>query len=1267
MNILRIADTFFDSFNSNHVILFVGQGISDEDIKDYIAKCPWSAVITTRRDPEFASFFANEERTPREFLLRSEIPARVLNRKTLPILRLFGVKGNREKDEPSWLRIGSNSENEYDMRSAIDMLQLLPILHNHVNPIVIIGVDSNVDWRVFGDELIYLLYTSTTNGTVSFWNVSNSVTQKYEQEALSHLIRLIEEKQFQKYEVSLVNVIRAREESLQQLNEKESMIPEDDYDIYYQGRHTISISKKDLLLFKNLGDLLTERTINKIRPLGRVMSRKWFANFLESSSSPLGPQWYGYLPQSDFHIKRSYEDALVQLVRKMLDGRGVDGTPIEIRPIILSGDPGSSKSISLAALAYRIYNEKINPVIFISKETFFGLNSGAGLDELDEAMQFLERKMEKDTRILVIWDSSTYKSGIDRARSLLEQLRNRGRRFVLVCSSYNINSSRNPSDSFYYYDRSNGQFVVCDESNAQVIDTANCYYVKAIREMNQSEITQFWYLAKDYSGINDATLSKIRKRVNEEKRTEIFDYYYLLISILRENLEQKLKREQSKVYPYVQKELSRVLGDLHTKSKVEKQSLPIYQALLAAGFEFDNSLKENVQESKENNYNPMDEKKFEDLQLCIAMFSRFKLSVPYGLVYTILIGEDDTEEYSENTRELYRIVTSDIPWLYYGEDDSGNYSFRFRNPLEADIYLHDFDFTGEKQIKLICHIIDIYGKDYRRNQCKDEAFTENLQSLLRMIGPNTEYRPFRTTHKIEHDNILGKLNVLIDKLKELKEYYGVVDEDAGFSSIIVTFTREYYGFIWSRLFNPTGINEPWVDGNPYFSLEAYEKRLEQLLYAITFAESCIEILEDRVRSHNISQSEKNHLNNQRNSLSVEIAQCNIRLEDLSTEYMECCRYCGCTVKEELVNRKLSYKLLYSMLLPVINNDPTNGYAYNTLFKAFQRVYGNGNLSDAKKLQYLSEIMQVVYMCESLDSEISNRGSHGNDELTTNINTIKDYSTGFMITLDSIRRHREGIPPVDEKERICFELYDEMLESNNAAAITFICQKELRFSKGTRKLNDDQLKRCKSVYNFMVMEDNYDCVSTDLYALSMLIRVAWMVYNKSTLTNSPECQLTRLNIKQWQQINRFCQQYDNIVGERKDPLIMLLFALSIVQVNGLQENGFQDAIDVLRSLDEDIFYQRRMWTPFMLCDENASPYEFSGTVLSTKNYSGRIRVSRIPLRLNNEAGIRFRQYNLGRTRKMPEIGHVLTHLELGIGYTGFSVYTEEGRKEKEARA
>ena len=53
--------------------------------------------------------------------------------------------------------------------------------------------------------------------------------------------------------------------------------------------------------------------------------------------------------------------------------------------------------------------------------------------------------------------------------------------------------------------------------------------------------------------------------------------------MLRETLERGLQSEQSKVYPYVEKELQKAIGEIHIVAKENKVRSPMYQALLDAG------------------------------------------------------------------------------------------------------------------------------------------------------------------------------------------------------------------------------------------------------------------------------------------------------------------------------------------------------------------------------------------------------------------------------------------------------------------------------------------------------------------------------------------------------------------------------------------------------------------------------------------------------------------------------------------------------------
>ena len=137
---------------------------------------------------------------------------------------------------------------------------------------------------------------------------------------------------------------------------------------------------------------------------------------------------------------------------------------------------------------------------------------------------------------------------------------------------------------------------------------------------------------------------------------------------------------------------------------------------------------------------------------------------------------------------------------------------------------------------------------------------------------------------------------------------------------------------------------------------------------------------------------------------------------------------------------------------------------------------------------------------------------------------------------------------------------------------------------------------------------------------------------------------------------------------RQPILVLLYALSELQTTG----NFQSAIRILETLEEGQFFSsERMRTPFLICNEGGEAKKpdgtkYDGTVISTENYNGYIRVNGVPERLGRKVGVRFRQSNLGRNVRMPVKNDYLTDLELGIGYMGLSAYRSEGSRERRER-
>lgn len=1087
----KLADSFFRNFNCNPMILFVGRSALQEEL-EVIADCPWNCVITTRTDQEFSRYFTqNGTRALKEYSSRKEIPAKPLNRKNLPILRLFGVDGygrSEVADSDAFLAsIGLSSDgdqSEADLKHAYEMLQLLPGLLDCVSKLVVTGYQPEVE-RELSLPVLARILMDVPAGNVQLWDMIPS-TSSFEQ-----LDKIAQRKEFFFTDDRLADIIQDRTE------ENESIVSQTDGDLYYIDKIPVAVRPEELMRYGYLAQLLTERKVYSIQPNGTLQYERWFSNFLLLSASD-GPQWYGYLPRSTFYVKRSYEDALVELTRRALS-TGTFQKQTLSGPIVLYGDSGSSKTITLGALAYRIYNEQLCPVIFIRNDTLLFYSGSQELEDLDNLMQFIEQQDIGHSRVLLVWDCSSYRSGINVARKLAQQLNNRGRRFVLVCSAYSGPDGSIPPKCFRL-DRSDRslRFSSCTSEQAQVEQSQHCIYVKAVRQMEPQEIGALHIRFREYSGIAPASLKYwFDKLEKEEHNSNIFDYFYRLIALLRPQLEEGLSREQRKVTQYVNNQLARIL---EKQQEQEKQTLsPMQQAFLAAGF----SPEEIPEAEPENENNATFFEALDRFNLCVAMFSQFKLDTPGSLAFSIFLWNDR----NIYTSGLFQIITT-IPWLYYGESQGGgnfvfcegqrseNFVFRFRTPIEAEIFLEKNGSTGKQQVELMCDIIDLYGKSYQRTLCQDDNLTICLQDLLRLIGPNSRYLPFQAvpSQKHIHEEVLQNLDTLIDKIWSIWEEYGVPDRNAGFASIAVTFTREFYGKQWDNVYlskRHNAMQKPWEVDSEKYTVEAYRLRLEHLHNAVALANYCVTELEKLLRVGD-EQYTLQHLTDQRDMLIVEIAQCNSLTERLVGEYRE---LRGGNYDEEIRyhgQRIQQYPEIFRLLTQVINHQPDNGYAYNAVFKAFQDAYKR-ETRDEKKLQYLNEIMQIVDTCSNTD--VYNRGANGNDEINRNIAAIQAISNNFQITIGEIKNRTEG-------QNTYYELYDRLLEANNPAAITFICLKELERAgilfRSTEGLTNGQVQVCREVLDFMRGSDEFECICNNSYALALAIRVSWMCYNKTAL-------------------------------------------------------------------------------------------------------------------------------------------------------------------------
>ena len=92
--------------------------------------------------------------------------------------------------------------------------------------------------------------------------------------------------------------------------------------------------------------------------------------------------------------------------------------------------------------------------------------------------------------------------------------------------------------------------------------------------------------------------------------------------------------------------------------------------------------------------------------------------------------------------------------------DGSDYAFSFRNPLEAEIFLSRNGINANQQVELLCEILRVYQEHWEE---LPSSFARNLQQLIRLMGPNSQYTAFRENgeKRQEHSDILRQSEKIV--------------------------------------------------------------------------------------------------------------------------------------------------------------------------------------------------------------------------------------------------------------------------------------------------------------------------------------------------------------------------------------------------------------------------------------------------------------------------------------------------------------------------
>lgn len=1249
-----LADGFFSAFRSGHVFLYAGQGASRQEIQDRIADQPWSAVFTTNQDPEFATWFATSQREPQEVSSWRELAVLKPSRLHLPVIRLLGTKGQAtptQDDAPSFLA----DDAEMQIDNAKELIKAIPSLMDFVNTVVVLGIDSKGDLPLMR-TLFRVLHDEAVPGAVSFWGVKGEGSEN--PGLMGDVAALCERKSFPLHSASLAEVLESRDMQMLDLEEEPDVLAGEG-DVFFRRTDPVRISRATLQEIERVGTLLTERSVYRIQPTERSQQRLWFSRFLELTGERV-PQWYGYHPGSDFHVQRDYEEPLYQLTKKALDGRGILDDAPDGCPIILSGDPGSSKSVSLGALAFRIFREGVHPVLFLTDRAFRGVGVSEQHSDVINALEAIQGTGDENVPVLLIWDGSAYREIEREASALLRRLRNRGRRVVLVCSSYRLIDDSDDGEH-YALSPEQGKFVRGEKCSAHVTRHDHGLVVHATREMSEHEIEAFWQKIEAFAGLDRTQVRWLRKHFTNEGDRDIFSHIYYILALLRQKLEGSLEHERIAVTRFLQAAIPDLFKRSDQRREAERALNPMWRAFVDAGMTPDQLSELGVPKADPG------EDAWEEMltraNAFIALFSRYKIDVPYGFIFSLIMEERDDGVYGQDGQEIFRVLTTDVPWLSCGENDDEEYVFRFRNTIEADIFLDRESISGERLVDMVVSIIRSFIGDHRLYRSPNPRIATRIQSLIRLIGPNSKYYASHPQDATEHQDILRHLDRIIDALDDLLFVERIPDDDGGFSFLYITLTREYYGSnVWNRMHGTEEQTIPYgADG---FTAGDYEQRLEKLRHVTRLAYDMSLQMTQRSQL-SMDERERRFLQRQSNGFTIETAHCTLEMSRLSQQYE---RLREAEQQEPLgkaFDDVIAYHTQFERLSAVIRSDPTNGYAYNAVFSLFEREYGREGLSRGQQIEYLTDVMSLVDECVALNDEIEGRGQRS-DEISRHVSTIASIADRIPISMRDFEQ-KDGRDAHSEAS-VFMDVYERYLALGNPAAILFICQKELKgLSEVDGRLTVEAVRRCVRTLAFMKNPKRFECICGDSNALATLIRVAWMAFNGSKLNPSRECQCTFLSSGQWRELHSYCKRYaEAALPSEQQPILLLLYALSTVQVAERDKSGYERAYAILQSIEENRFMrQTRMRTPFIVCESDGEPVLYQGKVEEANERTGTISVYGLP-RFGRHPGVRFYRANFGRNAKMPAKGSIVSDLQVGIGYTSFSLYKEAGAAERRAR-
>lgn len=691
----------------------------------------WNTIVTTNCDLELSAVVTNDKRIVTDIMSKDDMQANLIDTKNLHIIRLFG------KEYPQHIKDELDIEDIKD--TAVAMLSKVVEIIKRNGIILIEDFEEDCFCHKEFRKAFRSLYQEQKQ--VYFFNCKSK--DQYIQDLEKQGIAVIIEESINDF---FRDFYPENEEYIETTQSDKNL------QIYIEAEKTglpTSFNPRQLIETETFATLLSINLLNEVK-IPQNMYKEYFYLFLKNSVRE--PQWYGY--NLGFNLHRHYEDELYKKVKKGLESVGKRNN----RPLLIVGQTGTGKSISLAAIAYKIFNEKKYPVIYINnpeisfhsnleyKQKGINKKSSFVFNALDALIERLESMGA--TAILVAWDMSSYSTGRNNCYRLYQALLARGRKVYLVSTAYEINSTKGNKDLQDEYDEDSvlsKKFVECNAT---------------VHVSNESEQIREILLNKCKMDIQDVdNILNYYVRNN----TNFLLMLYQAFDIIRGNLSKGVSKEAKVNLQELDHILEQSIEEKFAINNIFAIALKkVEDDLIRAGI-VESILSPNDIAKKAINVAK------DDFVKCLAVCSQFKLKMPYDFALRIL-G-------TYNSQIIQTLMKSTL--FVISQDYFGNYEISLRTPLESSMYIEAKEMNVMEEVDCITKMLKLMKTSGEYGQQQEIRLCEKL---IRIIGPNSSI--YKNKYKRGYSDI-------IDTLKLLRVDYNIWEPILIAQEI--TYIREYYG------------------------------------------------------------------------------------------------------------------------------------------------------------------------------------------------------------------------------------------------------------------------------------------------------------------------------------------------------------------------------------------------------------------------------------------------------------------------------------------